>query len=609
MWRIAVAALLSAGVAAALALGGARALTPPGYFTKYTEAAHASEEVRRARASDYSPLYRAMARAVVPRSGATGLLIVNVAAHALTCAAVAAAVALAAGWWWGLGAGVGAASYRPFLVYTAVLEPEMVLVALLACALFAGALAREDGGAARRWPLALAGAAGIALGLAALARPVYVVLVPAWGLWVAWQDRQRWRWRAAVLVVAGAAMVITPVLVHHWLNLGNIVLMDPGPVFYEGNGPQALGAPGADPELVKRLETLRAEGSDWAHVTYRELAVAGGASGEGAAESNRFWAKLALEYIRAEPARAARRFLAKAGYALGPYEFHDLPEAEELDRRLRRTFPWGFSLLLAALIASLPRWGAAAPAATGAAALGVLSLAVQVVLYASARQRLPLALAVLLIAPLALARLRGVPRQHIVVATLGGVVLAAGLAWHTAPLAGLRHAQLSAVLGPALPAPLAAWLDGRAWRRDAVLAAERVVLAEQLRLREDTAALAAYLAPALACDVPWLRGRARLRLARHHAARGAHEVAIDLACRAAAEAPQVLLAQALCAAGRGILAVEDPLAWRPSGVDAVSARFALARALVAVGDRGVGMRVAGPVIEAFPELSADLVAP
>lgn len=606
--RIAATALLVSGSAALLALGGAKVLTPPGYFTKYTEAAQASEELRRVRASDYSPLYLAMARGVVPRWNATGLLVVNVAAHSFTCAAVAAVVALAAGWGWGLGAGLVAAAYRPFLIYTAVLEPEMVLVALLAAALLAGVLARGQVGDSHG-PGGFAGVAGIALGLAALARPAYLVLVPAWALWVAWHDRRRWRWRAALLVVAGAAVVITPVLVHRWLNLGSLVLMDPGPVFYEGNGPQALGAPGADPELVKRIETLRAEGSDWGHVAYRELAVAGGASSGNSAESNRFWAKLALEYTRAEPARAARRFLAKAVYALGPYEFHDLPEAEELDRRLRRALPWGFSMLVVMFIASLPGLPRAAPALAGAAALGLLSLAVQVAFYASARQRLPLALAVLLIAPLALSRLRGVPRRRVLVATLGGLAVAAGLAWHTAPLASFRHAQLSTVLGPAPPAPLAAWLDGRAWRAGTALAAERVVLAEQPRWQGETGSLEAYLLPALASEVPWLRGRAHLQLARHHAARGARREAADLACRAADEAPQMLRAQALCAAGKGASHGDFAAHWRPPGVDRTSARFAFARALVAVGDRDTGTRVAAPVLEAFPELAVDLVAP
>ncbi len=595
-------------MAALLALGGAKALTPPGYFTKYTEAAEAPEEVRRARASDYSPLYLELARGVVPRWNATGLLVVNVAAHSFTCAAVAAVVALAAGWGWGLGAGLVAAAYRPFLVYTAVLEPEMVLVALLAAALLAGVLARGQVGDSHGSG-GFAGVAGIALGLAALARPAYLVLVPAWALWVAWQDRRRWRWRAALLVVAGAAVVISPVVAHRWVMFDSLVLMDPGPVFYEGNGPQALGAPGADPELVKRLETLRAEGSDWGHVAYRELAVAGGASSGHSAESNRFWAKLALDYTRAEPARAARRFLAKAVYALGPYEFHDLPEAEELDRRLRRALPWGFSMLVVMFIASLPGLPRAAPALAGAAALGLLSLAVQVAFYASARQRLPLALAVLVLGPVALSRLAGRPRRHLMLAAGLAVVAAAGLAWHTAPLASFRHAQLSTVLGPAPPAPLAAWLEGRVWRRGAAVAAERVVLADQSRLHEDSRALETYLAPALASDVLWLRGRARLHLARHHAARGAHEVAIDLACRAAAEAPQVLFAAALCAAGRRTPHGDVPADWRPRGVDPTSARFALALALVALGDRDAAVRVATPALAAFPELAVDLEPP
>lgn len=604
---IAVAALAGAA-AVVLAVGGARALQPPGYFTKYTEAARSSLEEQRERASDYSPLYLAMARGVVPRWGATGLLAINVVSHAATAAAVAAMVALAAGWGWGLGAGLVAAAYRPFLVYTAVLEPEMVLVALLACAVLAGALARR--GLGPTWlRLAIEGLGGAALALAALARPAYLVLVPAWALWVAWQDRRRWGWRAALLVVAGAAVVITPVLAHRWLRLGSLVLMDPGPVFYEGNGPQALGAPGADPELVKRLEPLRAEGSDWGHVVYRELAVAGGAASGSSTESNRFWVKLAMEYTRAEPARAARRLLAKLGYALGPYEFHDLPEAEELDRRLRRALPWGFSLLAAALIASLPGLLRAAPALAGAAALGLLSLGVQVAFYASARQRLPLALAAVMVAPIALSKLAGLPRRRLALATLAAVAATATLAWHTAPLASFRHAQLSAVLGPAPPAPLAAWLDGRAWRGGTALAAERVVLGDQQRRQGAPRPLEAYLLPALASDVPWLRGRARLHLAMDQAARGAYGEAADLACRAAAEAPQVLRAEALCAAGKSITHGDVTARWRPAGVDPTSARFELGRALVALGHRDVGMRIAEPVLVTFPELAADLLAP
>jgi len=506
-----------------------------------------------------------------------------------------------------VGAGLVAASYRPFLVYTAVLEPESLLLALLSWALLAGVLARRVQHTPR-WRTAWAVAAGLALGLAALTRPAYLGLLPVWALWVGAEGERRWRGRGALLVLAAGSLVVTPALVHRWVQAGTPMLMNPGPVFYEGNGPQALGAPGVPPDLVKTLEERRGQGGDWAHEAYRQLAAAAGQNGS-VAGNNKYWLDLAWEYMGAEPKVVVRRFLAKAGYALGPYEFHDLPEAEELDRRLRRALPWGFSLLVALLIVSLPGLPRAAPALAGAAAMGLLSLAVQVAFYASARQRLPLALAVVVLAPVALSRLCGRPRRHLALAVLAAVVATAALAWHAAPLASLRNAQLSTLLGPPPPALLAAWLDGRAWRPAVALAAERVVLARQLPLPAQASVLEGYLAPALASEVPWLRGRARLHLARHHAARGEVSLAVELACQAAAEAPQLLQAAAMCGAGKGVRGGEGELLWRPPGVDPVSARFALAQALVALGDRDAGARLAQPVLGVFPELVADLDKP
>jgi len=606
--QVMAAALLAGAAATLLAVVGAKALAPPGYFTKYLEAARASEEVRRARAADYSPLYLELARAVVPHWGARGLLVGNVAAHAATCAAIAAVVALAVGWGWGLVTGLVAAAYRPFLVYTAVLEPEAVLLALLSWALLAGVLARRVE-QAPRWPAALASTAGIALGLAGLARPAYVVLVPAWAVWLAWREGRPRHWRIASVLVAGAAVVVIPALVHRWVQTGTVMLMNPGPVFYEGNGPQALGAPGVPPELAKMLEARGGAGGDWAHEAYRRLAAAAGRDPNVAA-NNRYWWALAWEYLGTDAKISTGRLLAKAGYALGPYEFHDLPEAEELDRRLRRALPWGFGVLAAALLVSLPGWGRALPVMAGAAAVGMLSLAVQVAFYASARQRLPLALAILVLAPVALSCCAGRPRRQLVLAGLAAAVVTAALAWHTAPLASLRHAQLSTLLGPAPPAPLAEWLDSRAWRPAAAVAAQRVVLAGQLPVPVEAEVLEEYLAPALATDVPWLRGRARWQLARHHAARGSYSSAVLLACQAATEAPQLVQAAALCAAGRRGRADDGDLAsWRPAGVDPVSARFALARAMVALGQRDAGAILAQPVLGLFPELAADLYQP
>lgn len=597
--------MLAGVVAAALALTGAKALRPPGYFTKYTQAATLPASEIQARATDYSPFYLAVARTVVPRWGATGLLAINVVAHAFTGAAVTATVALTAGLGWGVAAGLAVAVYRPFLVYTAVLEPEALLLALLAGALLAGTLARAPAG---REGLLLAATGGVSLGLAGLTRPSWLALVPVWLAWVGGcQSRDR-RAGRAVAVLLGAAAALVPALTHRVMATGGVVLMNPGPVFYEGNGPQASGAPGVQPDLVKRLEAWRGSGGDWAHVAYRQLAAAAVGREVTAGESNRFWARLALEHLRHNPAVALRRLLTKGVCALGAHEFHDLPEAEELDRRLRLAFPWGFGVLLALAVAGLA--GAVRTGGTwlGPAAVALVSLGVQVVFYASARQRLPLALALMVLAPFGLARLAEVARRRAVLFMLAGVAVVAAATWLSAPLAAFRQAQLSALLGPAPPARVAAWLDGRGWRPAVTLAAERVVLTEQLGALGETS-FSGFLAPALASEVRWLRGRARLFLARDHAARGAREEAIFAACQAAGEAPGLLRAQALCAAGRRLSFAGEEGRWRPAGVDPSSASFALAQAHVMLGEGAAAARVATPLLMAFPELAVDLENP
>jgi len=605
-WRVVAVAGVAAMAALGMSLIPARALRPPGYFTKYTSAATLPADQLGERAADYSPLYLGLARRVVPRWGKTGLLVINVAAHASTAAATAAVVTLTAGWGWGVATGLAAATYRPFLVYTAVLEPEAVLLALLAGALLAGTMARARGGGGG---LLLAAASGLFLGLAGLARPSWLALLPAWALWVAWGQPGGERVARTAATLLGAAAVLAPTLTSRGVAPGGGVLMNPGPVFYEGNGPQATGAPGVQPELVKRLEALRGEGGDWAHVAYRQVAAAAVGREVTAAESNRFWTRLALEHLRHDPALALRQFSIKACYALSPHEFHDLPEAEELDRRLRRTLPWGFGVLLVLAVAGLAGAARAGGAWLGPVLVAMVSLGVQVGFYASARQRLPLALAVLVLAFVGLAGLVGVTRRRVAAFALAGVAVVAATGWPSAPLAAFRNARFSALLGPPPPAAVAAWLDGRAWRPGAALAAERVVLAEGWQGPGEAGRLERFLAPALASQVPWLRGRARLSLALEHAARGEREEAVTAACRAAAEAGGVLLARALCAAGQGVPGTGEEGTWRPAGVDPPSARFALARVLVTLGERPAAARVAAPVLAAFPELASDLAAP
>lgn len=605
-WRVVAVAGVAAVAALGMTLVAARALQPPGYFTKYTAAATLPADQLGERAGDYSPLYLGLARRVVPRWGKTGLLAINVAAHAGTAAALAAVVSLTAGWGWGVAAGLAAATYRPFLVYTAVLEPEAVLLALLAGALLVGTVARARGGGGG---LLLAAASGIFLGLAGLTRPSWLALLPAWALWVVWRQPGGRRAGRAAAMLLGAAAVLAPTLAFRGMATGRLALMNPGPVFYEGNGPQASGAPGVQPELVKRLEALRGEGGDWAHVAYRQVAAVAAGREVTSAESNRFWTRLALEHLRHDPPLALRQFLRKACYSLSPHEFHDLPEAEELDRRLRQRLPWGFGVILVLAVAGLPGAVRSRGAWLGPGLVAMVSLGVQVGFYASARQRLPLALAVLVLAALGLPGLAGMARRRVAAFALAGVAMVAAASWLSAPLAAFRSARFSTLLGPPPPATMAAWLDGRAWQPGVALAAERVALAEGWQHLGEAGRLERFLAPALASQVSWLRGRAQLSLALDHAKGGLPGQAVSAACRATVEAPGLLLAQALCAAGQGLAGTGGDGTWRPAGVDPASARFALARALVTLGERGAAARVAAPLLAVFPELASDLAFP
>ena len=326
------------------ALGVAHVTRPPGYFTKYTTAAARSDAELGARALDLSPLYLAFTRAVAAHGGATAVLRAQAMLHAATAVLVAATVALGAGLAWGVAAGAAAALYRPFLVYAGVLEPECLLLVVLAAALLLGELARRV--ADERSGRALAFGAGAVLGCAALGRPQWLLLAPLWALAVAAGRRRRRVWAAAT-VIGGAALVVVAFLAQRVAAFGVPVIMNPGPVLYEGNRPGVLGAVGDAPELVKLAEAGVAGEADYAHVVYRTVAAAALGSQPDAAAANRYWSSLAWEHVRAHPAEAVRTIARKAVLSLGPYELHDLPEAEEADRRLRRVLPWGFGVLLA----------------------------------------------------------------------------------------------------------------------------------------------------------------------------------------------------------------------------------------------------------------------
>jgi hypothetical protein len=626
----------AAGLVCALAL--ADVTHPDVIFPKYLAAAAAPAAEQAERLLDYSPLYLALVKALQP-GGHAAILAVQAVLHALTAAAVALAVALLAGRRWAWLGGLGVAAYRPFLVYCGMLEPETVILACLAFALLLGALSRRRLAflaAPGTAPLPVAApppAAGIplataalvvlafaALAAAALGRPQHLLLMPVWAWWLAaaappGRPRRAARRLAWAVALAVAAAVLGPPLAMRARVTGVPAIMNPGAVFYEGNGPGATGLTRFAPPAVIQLERAHRESVDYGHVAYRRIASAVAGRTLDPLAANRYWTGLAWEAMAARPLAAARRWGRKALLALAPYEGHDLLIAERLDRRLRRRLPWGFAVPLLALPwLPLSRRGRLAELA-GPLAVAALAFAVQAAVYASARQRLPAALALWVVLPALAADLAGgrtSAAARPLLALLLGPCLALGLAAATARAAVLDQLGWDRLLGrqPAsLGEILCAAQDGRLLRprlrQDAERFAAGVALAGQRRPDDSLRVLgplldgrADYTSDDREVGVPQYWAALDLVALRHR------EQAASMARIAWQVRPEDGRAGALAMRLAGAREAMPPpsTAWRPPGCDPVSVRLDLAAAAAADGDRAAALALLRPLAADFPEL-------
>jgi hypothetical protein len=661
-WLPALGAL-AAGLGCALALAGVT--RPDAIFPKYLAAAAASPAEQAERLLDYSPLYLALVKALLP-GGHAAILAVQAVLHALTAAAVAMTVALLAGRRWAWLGGLGVAAYRPFLVYCGMLEPETVILACLAGAMLLGALARRRLGvpaapvagaaeaavtaaAVARGPASAAGTAPLpvvgpapvkslprasiafttaalvvlafaALAAAALGRPQHLLLMPVWAWWLAAaapaggprRAARRLVWAAALAV---AAAVLGPPLAVRARVTGVPAIMNPGAVFYEGNGPGATGLTRCAPPAVIRLERAHRESVDYGHVAYRRIASAVAGRRLDPLAANRYWTGLAWEAIAARPLAAARRCGRKALLALAPYEGHDLLIAERLDRRLRRRLPWGFAVPLLALPwLPLSRRRRLAELA-GPLAVAALAFAVQAAIYASARQRLPAALALWIVLPVLaadLARGRTSAAVRPLLALLLGPCLALGLAAATARAAVLDQLGWDRLLGRQpvdLGEVLCAAQDGRLLRprlrQDAERFAAGAALARQRRPDDSLRVLgpllggrADYTSDDREVGVPQYWAALDLLALRHR------EQAAGMARIAWQVRPDDARAGALALRlDRAPEAAQwQAAAWRPPGCDPVSSRLDLAGAAAADGDRAAALAFLRALAANFPEL-------
>ncbi len=174
--------------------------------------------------------------------GALGVLLVGVLAANLAGAragVIAAAVA---------------ACYPPLIWISAYAFSEALAwpMGLAAAWMFDRAAARADGTA---W---LGLGTGAVAGLTALVRPATVLFLALAGCWLLW----RRRWRVALLVALGAALVIGPWTVRNYRQEGRVVLIatEGGVTFWTGNNALARGEGdmAANPDIKRANEALRA---------------------------------------------------------------------------------------------------------------------------------------------------------------------------------------------------------------------------------------------------------------------------------------------------------------------------------------------------------------
>jgi 4-amino-4-deoxy-L-arabinose transferase-like glycosyltransferase len=199
--------------------------------------------------------------------------------------ATAAAARRALGLRAGLLAGLGMALYPHLIYFGAWLIAEALYLALLALALW---LAVELQGRPRPWGFALLGAL---LGLATLAKPATLMLLPlvGWWVWIAPPARlARARLEQAALVLALAALVIAPWTLRNYRVFGAFIPVSTngGYTFYGANNADAFGGhregfpprlpgltePQAEGEYYRRaLDWITDYPRDVARLTVRKL--------------------------------------------------------------------------------------------------------------------------------------------------------------------------------------------------------------------------------------------------------------------------------------------------------------------------------------------------
>ncbi len=382
-------------------------LPDQGYFAKYSIVADQilSGRIPRDRLLDFSPLY--LWFVVAMRAIGAGFhairtlqivlvsvvaLLASIAARRFGSIAVIAAPILLLG-------------SRGALVCATDLEPETLILLFnagtLAC-LVEDRQSRLSGQA--RSPV-LHSFAGLLLGLSATCRPVALLAAIALAITI-----RSWR------LIAGAAVPVIAMLVVNGFLTGELTLMDPGTVFYEGMNPNAAGYEGVQPRIVNDLER-QSRDPDSLHVAYRVVASRALGRPVTRAQSNRYWTGKALAFARAYPVTSLRLTARKLYFALHSYDAYDLATMARKNFLLagRMFIPFGVVVALA-VVALLLRVQGIAPLVVFACTVGVTLVA----FYVTARQRNAILAPMVVLAAVGLSEI--IARRHVAAAAVAAII-------------------------------------------------------------------------------------------------------------------------------------------------------------------------------------------
>jgi Flp pilus assembly protein TadD/4-amino-4-deoxy-L-arabinose transferase-like glycosyltransferase len=240
----------------------------------------------------------------------------------------------------------------------------------------------------RRRGLAATFLAGVAWGVAALARPNHLALMPLLAVWVFTLARPSLRGglAAAGALALGTIIPILPVTVRNLVVGHDLVLVSSqgGVNFWIGNNPKADGT----------LAVVPGTRSDWWGGYHDSIALAEAEAGRQLkpSEVSRHYSRKAWAFIAGEPRRAARLFLWKLRLFWTAFELSNNQAEEFLALRygpVLRWLPLGFGFVaplgLLGLVLALRGGLRLAPLP----AYLVVSTAVVVFFFVNARYRLP----------------------------------------------------------------------------------------------------------------------------------------------------------------------------------------------------------------------------